>query len=259
MSENTKKSISDSLEADHILLPHLPFLLQDLWALGSSVEYIVYLAGSMGLSAGEASILDLGCGKGAVAIQIAFKLGFQVTGIDAMESFLKDARHKADEYKVSQLVNFINRDILEYVLETHNFHVVILASLGGIFGNWQNTVSVLRRQVRTGGFMIIDDGFLREKNKIDRKGYGHYRNHDETVKALTSLGDKLIQEINTTDLSIKINEEYLKCMNHRAGELIETHPEIKNEINRYLKVQSEECQIIGSHIEGALWLLQKQQ
>ena len=92
MSDRIERSISESLEVDRHLLPHMPFLLQDLWALGSSVDHIVDIVDSFNLPE-NAQILDLGCGKGAVLIQIAAKYGFEVTGIDVMDAFLEDVLH----------------------------------------------------------------------------------------------------------------------------------------------------------------------
>ncbi|MFC1542150.1 SAM-dependent methyltransferase, partial [Candidatus Latescibacterota bacterium] len=156
MSERSKQSVADSLEVDKHLLPYMPFLLQDLWALGSSVEYIIDIAGSLNLSPGLTKVLDLGCGKGAVLIQLASQYGFKVTGIDFMESFLEDAHKKAIEYNVSHLCEFINQDIIEYVSDEHEYDIVILASLGGIFGSFKNTIAHLRTQVRSGRYMLID-------------------------------------------------------------------------------------------------------
>lgn len=257
MSDRTEQSISNSLEVDKHLLPYMPFLLQDLWALGSSVDYILDIVASLSLAPHETKVLDLGCGKGAVLIQIASKFGFKVTGIDAMEVFLEDARKKAIEYNVSHLSEFINQDIMEYVTVEHGFDLVILASLGGIFGSFKNTVAKLRRQVRTGGYIIIDDGYLREASSLKRKGYEHYKNHEDSINELTASNDRLLKEINTTDLSLKINDEYMDFIERRGRELIANHPELEENIKAYIHLQAEECEVIKNQIEGALWLLQK--
>ena len=88
MSDCTRQSVADSLESEIKLLPYMPYLLQDLWALGSSVDQILDLFSTLPLSYGAAKVLDLGCGKGAVSVQIASKFGFEVVGIDAMPEFL---------------------------------------------------------------------------------------------------------------------------------------------------------------------------
>lgn len=257
MSDRTEQSIANSLEVDKHLLPYMPFLLQDLWALGSSIDYIKDIVGFLNLPRDYTKVLDLGCGKGAVSIQIASQFGFKVTGIDVMEAFLEDARKKAIEYNVSHLCKFINQDIMEYVSDEHEFNMVILASLGGIFGSFKNTIAQLRTQVRSGGYMLIDDGYLRKASCLNRKGYDHYKNHEDTINELTAFNDLLLKEINTTDLSLNINYDYLNVIGKRGSELIAQHPELEGDIRAYILLQAEECDVINDHLEGALWLLQK--
>ncbi len=146
MSEQTEQSIADSLEANKRILPYMPYLFQDMWALGCALQPIIDAAAITGLHE-KSKVLDLGCGKGAAAVQLAARFGCNVLGIDASEPFLKDARTKASEHKVSHLCEFVQEDILEYVKTNHNFDLVILASLGGTFGSFKNTIASLRSQV----------------------------------------------------------------------------------------------------------------
>ena len=41
MSDRINNTIAESLEVDNLLLPYMPFLLQNLWALGSSLDLII--------------------------------------------------------------------------------------------------------------------------------------------------------------------------------------------------------------------------
>ncbi len=257
MNNDSKKSIADSLEAETKLLPYMPYLLQDLWAMGCSANQIIDLIASLDFPSGNVKVLDLGCGKGALPVQIAAKFGFNVTGVDAMPEFLKFAEEKSVEFKVASLCTFINEDILNYVTDNHDFNIVILASLGGIFGSNKQTIEKLRTQVSPGSYIIIDDGYLKKKDASNRKGYLHYRNYEETVKELTSFNDDLISEISTTESSKKINDEYLEAIEKRCTELITQHPQLENDLKNYLDLQREECEILDIEIEGTIWVLQK--
>jgi ubiquinone/menaquinone biosynthesis C-methylase UbiE len=256
MSEKTRQSVSNSLEAGQKLLPYMSYLLQDLWALGCSERDILRSVGSLDLNY-KATVLDLGCGKGAITVQLAATYGYTVTGIDAMPEFLEDARRKAEAYHVSQLCKFIEHDILKYTTSVHEFDLVILASLGGIFGSIRDTVSQLRRQVKSGGYIIIDDGYLKNEKKLNRKGYTHLRSRDETIMDLTGFGDQLIQEINTSEYSREINEQYLNVIKKRGQELTIKYPDLKNELDAYIDLQAEECKVLNEEIEGALWVIRK--
>jgi ubiquinone/menaquinone biosynthesis C-methylase UbiE len=257
MSDNSQQSAADSLEVDKKLLPYMPYLLQDLWALGSSVDQILDLFSTLPLSPDAAKVLDLGCGKGAVSVQIAAKFGFHVVGVDALPEFLKDAHKKSCEYQVSDLCTFIEQDILNYVIDEHDFDGVILASLCGIFGGNSDTIKKLRTQVRPGGYMVIDDGYLKKRDVLSRKGYGHYRSYEKTVQELTMCNDRLFAQIPTTEVSLRINEEYLKVIENRSIELMDRYPEMKQDLSKYLAVQREECDLLESELEGMIWVLEK--
>jgi SAM-dependent methyltransferase len=249
--------VADSLEVDKKLLPYMPYLVQDLWALGSSVDQILDLFNTLPLSPGRAKVLDLGCGKGAVSVQIASKFGFHVVGVDALPEFLKDAHKKSSEYQVSNLCTFIEQDILAYVSDRRSFDVVILASLGGIFGSNKNTIKKLRTQVRPGGYIVIDDGYLKKREFLSRKGYEHYRNYEKTVEELVMFNDLLLSEISTAEVSLKINNEYLKVIENRVIELIGEYPELEQDLSRYLDDQREECGVLNNELEGMIWVLKK--
>ncbi len=247
----------DSIKNSEAALSYMPYLLQDLESLGCSVDQVTELIGRLNLVRGDSKILDLGCGKGAAGIQIAARFGIKITGIDLMEEFLQDARKKAEALGISELCSFIREDIYTYIKSPHRFDAVILASLGNLFGTLNQTVEKLRTQITTGGYMIINDAFLKYKNKIYRKGYEHYRNHEESIRALTSSGDRLLEEIDTSQFCSNINREYLERITRRGRELISSYPEMKNEIGTYLNLQVEECEVINREIIGVLWLLQK--
>lgn len=256
MSEKTEKQIADSLETDEQLLPYMPYLLQDLWVLGSAVTDILCVAEKLDLSS-DSSVLDLGCGKGGVSVPIASRFNCRVTGIDAMAPFLTDARRKAAEHAVAQRCQFICGDILDYSKENHAFDLVIFASLGGIWGSMKHTVAQLRMQVRNGGYMIIDDGYSRISGPLQRKHYEYYRDHQTTLGELTAFGDVILEEIDTTAYSLDINREYLVAIRKRAAELVLQRPDLKEKIDGYIRLQQQECDFLQNHLVGALWLLQK--
>ena len=100
MNDDTQNSVANSLEVETKLLPYMPYLLQDLWAMGCSANQILDLVANLNLPADSVNVLDLGCGKGALSVQIAAKFGFNVTGVDAMPEFLKVAEEKSVELPI---------------------------------------------------------------------------------------------------------------------------------------------------------------
>jgi hypothetical protein len=174
-----------------------------------------------------------------------------------MEEFLIVAGNKAHQYEVTQLCKFINIDIKEFTKTKHDFDVVILASLGGVFGNNSDTIEILRSQVISGGYMIIDDGYVKKGNHLSRRGYEHYKSYEETKKDLTKFNDILQKAISTQNQSLEINNFYTKVLKKRISELTKRFPHIHKGLSDYYNEQLEECQFLENEIEGVLWLLKK--
>lgn len=258
MHNHLEESISQSLEAQKEILPYIPDLVADLWALGSSPDRIAELLKPLPLSKEETKVIDLGCGKGAVSITVAHQLGFRVLGIDGYKPFLEDAERKATEFDVSELCHFEFGDMREFIKVSRDFDVVIYASIGNVLGTFNECVGKLRQTIRPEGYIIIDDGFLKGSTLVERTGYEHYRPHDETLRQLTSYGDTLIYEVVLPDEEIKaINDHYLEVIKKRADILNKRHPELKECIHEYIKNQEVECQILDNCVAGAIWLLQR--
>lgn len=115
----------------------------------------------------------------------------------------------------------------------------------------------MRNQVKVGGCVIIDDGYLKNKTHVNRTGYEHYKNYFDTKNALTSACDKIIAEVSTTENNKKINDEYLVFISKRCDELILEHQDIKSHLKKYLELQKEECKFLEKEIEGIIWVIQK--
>ena len=77
----TAEKSAASLTAETVeLLPHLPCLLQDLRVLGTPPECVESLVRTRIPESGSRRFLDLGCGKGAVAVRLAQAFGAEAVG-----------------------------------------------------------------------------------------------------------------------------------------------------------------------------------
>jgi len=257
MTDKFKKELSESLDITTDLLPYLPELVTDLWALGSSPELIIKILKPLSLPA-SSRILDLGCGKGVVSIALARQFGFNTVGIDGMKAFLEEARDYAIQHKVNHLCQFIYMDIHEAVKNYTNYDIVIYASIGGTLGSYKKIVGKIRGCIKPGGLMIIDDGFLKGSTKIKMEGYGHYISYENTIAQLTSHGDKILEEIIVDPEEIqKMDQEYTRFLSKRAANLAKKKPELKDKLAWYMKNQEEACHILEKDIEGVIWLIQR--
>ena len=240
------------------ILPYLTELVADMWALGSTPRLAVDLLRPLDLTTGSTRLLDLGCGKGALCVTVAKDLGFSVCGVDLCEEFLRDAAQRATELGVSDLCEFVHRDLRDVLQQGDKFDVAVLASLGGVLGRFDRCVGNMRKVVRPGGYMLIDDGFLTRTEVVNHPGYAHLSSHDRTVEYLQVHGDVLVAErIYSAEETRAINLDYIGHISRRAAGVVERHPEAAEALHRYIASQETECEFIDREITGAIWLLQR--
>jgi cyclopropane fatty-acyl-phospholipid synthase-like methyltransferase len=257
MDERQQQEIAQAFDATLELLPFIPDLLADLWALGGSVEVIVDLLRPLCLPAETTRILDLGCGKGAVALTLAKELGFQALGVDLFEPFVQEASERAEEMGIASRCQFICEDIRNTLSEVRDYDVVIYASVG-VLGRLDECVAKLRQCVHSGGYMLIDNAFLTDPGKVESHWYEHCATHEETICRLTAHGDALLREVIIPAEEVKaLNQEYTELIRTRAEKLAKLHPEAADSVYRYVEKQERESEIMETTVTSVVWLLQR--
>lgn len=162
---DVEEKLAKSLTAESVeLIPYLPYLLQDLWELGSSPKDMVHLISKNIIISEKTKVLDLACGKGAVSIKLAKEFGCQVKGIDIMQDFIENAKKKAQEFKVETLCEFIVGDINQYVEVEKGYDIVILGAVGEVLGNQEETLNKLSKTIKKDGYVLLDDAYARSES-----------------------------------------------------------------------------------------------
>ncbi|MEM3623310.1 MAG: class I SAM-dependent methyltransferase [Candidatus Bathyarchaeia archaeon] len=83
--------------------------LNERWSRTEEVvNGMVKVLSGFGITKGN--LLDLCCGNGRICINMA-KRGFRAVGVDISKAFLEDAKRKAEEHKVSNMVTFLEGDV----------------------------------------------------------------------------------------------------------------------------------------------------
>jgi 2-polyprenyl-3-methyl-5-hydroxy-6-metoxy-1,4-benzoquinol methylase len=248
------EKLAASLTAENIrILPYLPYLLQDLFELGSIPEDIAHLIEKHIPIDTNFHILDLACGKGAVSIHLAQTFGCKVVGIDLMEAFIKEARYRAREYNVQHLIRFEIGDIIDALEHPGNYDVVIFGSVGDALGNPEETLKIISKPLRPGGWLLIDDCYAKEKP------FSSCFLRADWLKAFEKNGCLIIEElpVNLSRL-ITINRFTQTKIAQRAAELSLTYPEDVKLFEGYVESQQRECNDLeGDSLVGITWLLQK--
>lgn len=154
MLDDLQKSVLQSLDGnqDAGIYPYLVYLLQDLWELGTPVNGIIDLIKKHNLHRqGKISVLDLGCGKGAISVNLAREFGFNCYGLDGLPAFVAEASGQAEVYGVQSMCRFGCGDIREFKTGAELYDLVIMGSVGWVCGDPQKTLSLLTYFVKAGG------------------------------------------------------------------------------------------------------------
>ena len=157
----------------------MPELLADINVLGADAELIVAALRELGV-AGQSTVVDLGRGKGGVAIAIAASLGCQVIGIELFEPFIAIARRAAEAVGVERLCRFVHGGIGDLAETLPPADVVVYAALGDVLGPLDMTMALIRCYARPDGYVIVNDSYLRDGDAARFPGFEHYADLAET-------------------------------------------------------------------------------
>ena len=250
-------SVAASLETTPALLPYMPALLADLWALGADPDMTAQLLAPM--LPPHAHVLDLACGKGAVAVTLAQRLGCRVLGLDAIPAFLDEARAMAKKHGVEALCRFEQCDIRTYCRNPdQRFDAVILSAIGPVFGSLEATVGVLRQQTKPGGYIVIDDAWREATDTaMLPPPVAACPTHAQAREALTAHGDAIVVEAPMPLEALRAeNQHNNTCIQHRVDRLAERHPHHAALFCAYASNQLYECYLLEHAYGCAVWILQ---
>jgi len=243
-------------------IAHLvPELLVDFYDLGSFPERIVELLRAQELEPG-ARVLDLGCGKGAVALSVAKQLRASVEGVDMMSTFIEEAKERAERAGLAESCRFTCGDIRQRLgnLNTWSeaFDVVLFLSVGEVLGNLAASIKILRQVVRKGGYIVIDDGYIKEGVTVDFPGYEQSLDRQQCLDQLTSFGDRIVVEEAIPLTAIREqNKRFMAWIENRAQEIAARYPEHTAALASYLEKERVEVHLLENDFECVTWLLER--
>lgn len=247
------ESVVETLDGFDVgLYPHLPYLLQDLWRMGSDPEAMVSLLKKEGVVR-PGRVLDLGCGKGAVSIRIAEELGCPVKGVDAMPAFIDAARAKATERRVGRLCRFVIGDIRARTWEPEKYDVIVFGALGRIMGDMKETLTFLARSLNERGYVLLDDGFLEDDSPTV---YDRCLRRSAFYGQIAEAGFEIAgEELMSKEAIEATDRSFYQMIERRAAELILSHPEQPDLFRGYLESQEVENSILENDLVCGTWLL----
>jgi SAM-dependent methyltransferase len=259
---NSKESPLSSLEAsvtasldggDEALFPYLPYILQDVWEIGTDPALMVRLVRAYISQPASLHVLDLGCGKGAVSIRLAQELGCRCHGIDALPAFIAEAQEKAAEYKVAHLCTFETGDIREQIGSLPRYDLIVLGAIGPVLGDYYATLTALRPCLEPNGLIFIDDGYLADDNP-----YPHpiALKRAAMLQQIEAAGMRLVaEELIAPELIRSANEFIYQKLKTRCLELMELYPDQRELFEGYLRDQEVENEALEGELVCGVFII----
>jgi cyclopropane fatty-acyl-phospholipid synthase-like methyltransferase len=232
--------------SDVELFPFLPYILQDVWELASSPKAIIYLVRKHTNDQSTFAVLDLGCGKGAVSINLAGEFKCTCFGIDAVEAFIEEANRRADEFGVRQLCRFEVGDIRLVSASWGQFEVIILGSIGPVFGDYYATLTAISQCLAPNGIIILDDGYIDDNSEFT---HPLIEKRSVLLQQIEQCNMEIIDEkvIEADDMK-EFDNDIFENLKKRCEELIEKHPEKRTLFENYIRKQEEENEILETKV-----------
>ena len=249
------KSIAMAMDSseDVAIVPFLPYILQDFWELGTPPEIVINFVEAWRAATLQhaPSLLDLGCGKGAVSVKLAAALKYNCYGIDGIPEFIEAAKEKAREYGVATLCRFEVGDIREKIDTLDKFDVIILGAIGPVFGDYYATLTTLSEHLNPDGMIIINDAYIDDASTFQ---YPSVLQRRELLEQVGQAGMELIDK--NTHAPTNSAEEF-ENLQKRCKELIAKYPEKTSLFENYLQSQAEEYDALENKMIGSVMVFRK--
>lgn len=247
-------SILHSLDAaDARLLPHLPYILQDLDELGSDPAIVSDILHRHCNRPSECYVLDLGCGKGAVSVRLAAELGCRCHGIDALPAFVEAAASAARARGVAHLCGFETGDARTVVASPPDYDAIVLGSVGPIFSDYEQTLLTLLPRLRAGGIIILDDCYrVEETDSSAHSGLSR----SALLRQIHAAGMEVRDEVLSDARTIRATNALMyAALLPRCLELMDKYPDDRELFEQYLLRQREENHALENDLVCATLVL----
>lgn len=238
--------------------PFLPYLLQDIWEIGSPPEIIEAAVRKHVPKPRAISALDLACGKGAVTITLAKKLGLKSKGIDILPEFVEQARQKAIEKGAHRSLTFAQGDPNKAAELERGWDIVIYAPAENLMGKPQQIIEKLAPVVCKQGYLVLG-GRYNDSPDVPQKLKEKCISPGRWKEIFRQNGFCLLEEyVVDTAVYKQKSDADVKAVMQRAAELCIKYPEKTEVINNFAECYLSKTADSEQNIVNAIWMLQKQ-
>ncbi|MBY0113542.1 MAG: class I SAM-dependent methyltransferase [Phycisphaerales bacterium] len=247
-------SIPHSLNAPDRALPLLAAFFAPLTALGCAPRRIVGWLRESGLTRRH-TLLDLGCGKGAVAIAAGEAIGCHTVGVDAFEPFLASARAAAERSGIDALCDFRRGDVHRFgARPRRTFDAVVMLNVLP----FDDALPIARRLTAPGGVYILDDAVLVRGASAHDSSAHNAPTAAEVRAVVEHLGDRVEREhIDSRAEVLRRGRGLLTKLRANARTLARQHPRHAALIRECLERQRDALTQLAGPIRPACWLVRR--
>lgn len=111
-------------------------------------------------------ILDLGCGKAGVTLPLVHTYKVQLTGVDLMPDYIREAWSRAEHTGLYEMCDFLNMDAAEFVAQVIGKRrwdaVFVLGLLPFIWPDQKEGVQKLKALAASGGYVVIGQAYVKD-------------------------------------------------------------------------------------------------
>lgn len=243
--------VAASVDAPGRLLPEFGELFRGLPSLGSLPRRTAGLAGLSEL--GPASrALDLGCGKGAFALELAQRYGCRVLGIDGCRAFIEEARAAARRRGLGDRCEFRLGDFRRARLGA-GFDAACMLGLDPAL----SAARQLRRRVRPGGVYVVDDAY-REPLRDAAGAYQHMPTREGVRRGLRRLADRIVAEYAPPPSVVAaLNTRLYARLADNAAIVARRRPDLRAALRTFLRSQRDANRVLAGALRPCIWVVRR--
>jgi SAM-dependent methyltransferase len=244
-----------SLDADATLAPFLPALFAGMPSLGRMTGSAVRLLRQSGLRKNH-RVLDLACGKGPVAVDLARQVGCRVLAIDGYGPFLAEGAERARRRGVSHLVKWVAADVrrVPSALTRPRFNASVMLGLEPL----PAAAKRLRALTLPGGVYLFDDCVVHPRTKRVPANLAHIPTVDDCRAMIEALGDAVeAVEVPSASRIRAVNERLFRRLQRNASLVLSDHPDLHTPVRDFLARHKYANEVLQGPLRPCVWLIRR--
>lgn len=244
--------MSASVGASRVLYPVLSELFDGIDAMGSLPAVVRRRLVACGVGRTD-EVLDLACGKGAVALELAASLGCRVIGIDASREFIRAARQRSIVCGVQSRCTFRTGDV-----RTARTSPVDASVMIGLFGAEEASL-ILRRRVRPGGVYVFDDA-VRDPRHARAARFESTPTLPDLRRVIESRGDLILSARLLPPAAFgSLCKRTVRKLSANARAIGHDRPRLRPALRSFIRTQNRAASVLQGPLRPALFVVRRGQ